>query len=122
MEEDWRFQEQWEIISLNWKKQVLSQILSLQMVCKQKKHLSAEKLIFPNFFFFFAKPVIELSNKTRNLIVLASDGLWDVMNGEEALTQIEPLESASDMSHKLVTTALENPKCQDNITVISAAL
>jgi serine/threonine protein phosphatase PrpC len=55
-----------------------------------------------------------------DVMVMASDGLWDVISGKHAvdLVYAEPQKSAQELASKLVTTVLQNPKCQDNVTVV----
>eukprot|EP01129_Flabellula_baltica_P012873 TRINITY_DN588_c0_g1_i1.p1 TRINITY_DN588_c0_g1~~TRINITY_DN588_c0_g1_i1.p1 ORF type:complete len:554 (-),score=152.47 TRINITY_DN588_c0_g1_i1:59-1720(-) len=65
----------------------------------------------------FVSPVFELTESDSH-VVLASDGLWDVMNENEAYEIISTIKDAQDMSHTLMKTAMRNTECQDNITVI----
>jgi len=51
-------------------------------------------------------------------IILASDGLWDVISGKHALDIIREDKTANDMAKKLLETALISKKCKDNVTVI----
>ena len=50
--------------------------------------------------------------------VVASDGLWDVMSGQEACNMIKDMNDAPAMSKKLIKAALKKKKCMDNVTVI----
>jgi len=60
---------------------------------------------------------------TDTLLVLASDGLWDVMDGFDAMNTIEGMGvDADEMAKHLMTTAMEKSKCTDNITVLVAIL
>jgi protein phosphatase len=59
---------------------------------------------------------------TDSFIVLASDGLWDVMSGQEAVDMIKDIEAPDKMARKLVISALHSPKCTDNVTVIVITL
>ena len=56
-----------------------------------------------------------------DMIILASDGLWDVISGKYAmeLALTDQLQNAQDVANKLVSTILPSQKCQDNITVIA---
>jgi len=69
----------------------------------------------------FISPAIALES-TDTTFVLASDGLWDVMTGEEAMALIEGMDDAENMAKVLITTAMDRPKCIDNITIIVAIL
>jgi len=64
---------------------------------------------------------IELESDDLFLIV-ASDGLWDTMTGQEAVDRVIEYEDAGKMARELVKTALDSKKCTDNITVIVVAL
>jgi len=66
-------------------------------------------------------PVLELTADDTHMI-LASDGLWDVVEEDEAYDIVTNLEDAQDMSYSLIKTALRRPECQDNITVIVVKL
>lgn len=54
-------------------------------------------------------------------LIVASDGLWDVMSGQEAMNLIHKLTARQGASH-LLTTALSDSRCVDNTTVIVARL
>lgn len=72
-----------------------------------------------------AEPYVSPSFKlldTDSLLIVATDGLWDVMSGEKAMEIIQNLDGAEAMARRLVQTALSDPKCQDNITVIVVEL
>jgi len=72
-----------------------------------------------------AEPYISPSIKlepTDSTVILASDGLWDVMTGEEAMSLVENSRNAELMARKLINSALANPKCNDNITVMVVVL
>eukprot|EP01119_Soliformovum_irregulare_P019921 TRINITY_DN639_c0_g1_i1.p1 TRINITY_DN639_c0_g1~~TRINITY_DN639_c0_g1_i1.p1 ORF type:complete len:845 (-),score=262.54 TRINITY_DN639_c0_g1_i1:37-2571(-) len=66
-------------------------------------------------------PAIRLEPTDTHLIV-ASDGLWDVMTGEEAMDMIEDMQSGEAAAKKLIQAALAKPKCLDNITVMVVIL
>jgi len=55
---------------------------------------------------------------TDTHIIIASDGLWDVLTGQHAYEIIESLSSAEEMASTLLNTALKSSKCTDNVTVI----
>jgi len=69
----------------------------------------------------FVSPVYELGDGD-NLLILASDGLWDVIDGQQALEMIQRLSDPQEMAAKLINYALNSGKCTDNITVIVVAL
>jgi len=64
---------------------------------------------------------IQLEN-TDSILVLASDGLWDVMTGERAMELCSGLSDADSMTRRLMQTALSDPKCKDNITIMVVRL
>jgi len=66
--------------------------------------------------------VVEVPFEDEALLVVASDGLWDVMSGEEAGNLVLGLASAQEMSDKLLKAALKSIKCVDNVTVVVAKL
>jgi len=55
---------------------------------------------------------------TDTFFIVATDGLWDAMSGQEAVDLIKDLDNGERMAKKLIQTALHSPKCNDNITVI----
>eukprot|EP01097_Dermamoeba_algensis_P007080 TRINITY_DN4435_c0_g1_i1.p1 TRINITY_DN4435_c0_g1~~TRINITY_DN4435_c0_g1_i1.p1 ORF type:complete len:848 (-),score=193.37 TRINITY_DN4435_c0_g1_i1:191-2608(-) len=55
-------------------------------------------------------------------IIIASDGLWDVMDGQTACEIVLKERTAEGMSRSLVQSALKFAECKDNITVIVIAL
>jgi len=66
---------------------------------------------------------------TDSHLIIASDGLWDIINGQQALDIIQAIPDSSDnnkgkQTHSgiaattLLETALQSPKCNDNVTVI----
>jgi len=63
-----------------------------------------------------SKP-IEVSPKDTRLII-ASDGLWDVMSGPKAFEAIKNIRDAKTASNTLVKMAVKNTNCNDNITVM----
>jgi len=58
----------------------------------------------------------EIPENTK--VIVASDGLWDVITSEEAFELIKNMDNASEAAHKLVKTAMSKFGCYDNITVI----
>jgi len=70
----------------------------------------------------YVSQAIQLKDDEEAFVILASDGLWDVTDGEQAFKDISTLGSAEYMSRRLIQKALRDPKCVDNITVIVAAL
>eukprot|EP01104_Vermistella_antarctica_P011784 TRINITY_DN332_c0_g3_i1.p1 TRINITY_DN332_c0_g3~~TRINITY_DN332_c0_g3_i1.p1 ORF type:complete len:850 (+),score=185.12 TRINITY_DN332_c0_g3_i1:228-2777(+) len=60
--------------------------------------------------------------KGDSMLILASDGIWDVISGQDAYNLIKPLGSAQLMAKRLLKFALDHPKCHDNVTVIIALL
>jgi serine/threonine protein phosphatase PrpC len=65
---------------------------------------------------------INIQTDPEACLVIASDGLWDVISGKHAMEIIRTEKTASDMSRKLLTTALQSHKCQDNVTVLTVLL
>jgi len=65
---------------------------------------------------------VELPYGEEALLIVASDGLWDVISGQEAGELVSGLSSAQEMSEKLLRAALHSPKCVDNVTVVVAKL
>jgi len=61
-------------------------------------------------------------NSTDTLLIIASDGIWDVMSGQEAMDTVMNDTSARAMAQKLVRIAVSRPKCHDNVTAITAIL
>lgn len=66
-------------------------------------------------------PVYELKDRDSH-IILASDGLWDVINFQTAYNIIKSLDSPSDMSDALLKTATRSSKCTDNVTTVVVQL
>jgi len=69
----------------------------------------------------YVSPSIKLE-PSDSIAIIASDGLWDVMTGEEAMKIVEPLNNAESMSKWLIQKAMQHPKCTDNITVMVVVL
>jgi len=51
------------------------------------------------------------------LLIIASDGLWDVCQDQQAVDMIKNLNSSKDMAKTLVQYALKNGS-QDNVSVL----
>jgi len=63
--------------------------------------------------------------KENNILVLASDGLWDVMSGEKAINILKKQEhsiTAKEGAKALMQSALRHKECNDNVTVIVVTL
>lgn len=69
----------------------------------------------------FISEVYELTPQDSILIV-ASDGLWDVISGQGAMNLIIHMDDAQEMAKALIRHALNSPKCNDNITIIVVTL
>lgn len=65
--------------------------------------------------------LLELTDED-SVLLIASDGLWDVMTGERALQLCSGLSGADAMARRLIQTAMADSKCTDNITVMIALL
>jgi len=65
--------------------------------------------------------LLELTNQDTH-VILASDGLWDVMKPEEAYDIIKECTDMKVASHRILSTALKTNNCTDNVTVIVVAL
>ncbi|PRP80059.1 hypothetical protein PROFUN_10742 [Planoprotostelium fungivorum] len=68
----------------------------------------------------FISPVVPIS--PGDTLILASDGLWDVMTFEKAAEMVNGMSNTSDMVRKLMNTALGSSECRDNVTIICSAL
>jgi len=64
---------------------------------------------------------IELAEED-SLLIVASDGLWDVVKGDEAMQIVEGMDSAEDIASCLLQTATSSTLCADNVTVVVACL
>jgi len=65
----------------------------------------------------YTSEMIELDKKDTRVIV-ASDGLWDVMTGQHAFDLVKEVEDSQEAANKLLRTALSKPMCRDNVTII----
>jgi len=57
-----------------------------------------------------------------SLVVLASDGLWDVISGKAAMSIAQKEENTEEMAKRLLQTAVQSSKCHDNVTVAAILL
>ena len=57
-----------------------------------------------------------------SFVILASDGLWDVINFQTAYEIIKDMDSTEEMSEALLKTATRSSKCTDNVTTIVVQL
>eukprot|EP01119_Soliformovum_irregulare_P020966 TRINITY_DN6865_c0_g1_i1.p1 TRINITY_DN6865_c0_g1~~TRINITY_DN6865_c0_g1_i1.p1 ORF type:complete len:613 (-),score=175.86 TRINITY_DN6865_c0_g1_i1:59-1897(-) len=69
----------------------------------------------------YVSPPIQLE-ANDSILIVASDGLWDVMNGSRAVEICTGLDTAKQMAASLMQTALNDPKCNDNITIVVVKL
>jgi len=53
-----------------------------------------------------------------HFLVIASDGLWDVISGQDACEMVRDLPDASAMATTLLKHAVKCTKCVDNVTVV----
>jgi len=66
----------------------------------------------------FVSPAFRLDDVAAATAVVASDGLWDVITGEDALDLISRDADADSKARRLIQHALHDPRCNDNVTVI----
>ena len=57
-----------------------------------------------------------------HFLVIASDGLWDVISGQAACEMVRDLPDAAAMATKLLRHAVSCSKCVDNVTVVVVRL
>jgi len=69
----------------------------------------------------FVSPLYILGNKDSHLM-LASDGLWDVVSGQRAADLVHEQTTAEAAARKLLKTAVDSSKCTDNVTVVLVRL
>jgi len=69
----------------------------------------------------FVSPLYTLTEADTHVLV-ASDGLWDVVSGSRAADLAVALGEAEVAAKKLLKTAVDSSKCTDNVTVIVARL
>jgi len=65
-----------------------------------------------------------LLNDQDKFVIIASDGLWDIFNGQEAVDKaLEKFEQGSvEMASYLLESAVQSSSCKDNVTVIVVIL
>jgi len=66
-------------------------------------------------------PLIHLKDSDSH-VILASDGLWDVISFQTSFDIINGLDSVTEMSDALLKTATRSSKCTDNVTTIVVML
>lgn len=69
----------------------------------------------------FLSKVYEL-NDSDSLLVVASDGLWDTMSGQEAMDHVKKIKEPQSIANNLVSMATSSGLCNDNITVTAVLL
>lgn len=80
--------------------------------CMKTKELPTGLICEP-----YVSPVVEITGE-GNRIVVASDGVWDTMTGDEAFQKIAASPSAEEAAKALVNYAVTSMKCEDNVTAI----
>merc|ERR1711991_173951 len=68
----------------------------------------------------YVSDAVRVTAPRGSFVVLASDGLWDVMSGDEAVRVVRGLGQVANevaAAEKLIEMALAKPACLDNITV-----
>jgi len=65
----------------------------------------------------YVSPVYELG-KDDQFAIIASDGVWDVISGQDACDLIKGDSDAATMASHLVRHAVSNRKCMDNVTAV----
>uniref|UniRef100_A0A804P4I5 protein-serine/threonine phosphatase n=1 Tax=Zea mays TaxID=4577 RepID=A0A804P4I5_MAIZE len=75
-----------------------------------------DKLLKP---YVVADPEIkeEVVDSSLEFLILASDGLWDVVTNEEAVAMVKPIQDPQEAANKLLEEASRRGS-SDNITVI----
>jgi len=72
-----------------------------------------------------AEPSVSASyclGDTDQFLIVASDGLWDIITGQRAYEIIQTESDVTEMAKKLMKTALASSSCTDNVTIIVAVL
>ncbi|OEL34657.1 putative protein phosphatase 2C 10 [Dichanthelium oligosanthes] len=59
----------------------------------------------------------EVVDSSLEFLILASDGLWDVVNNEEAVAMVKPIQDPQEAANKLLDEASRRGS-SDNITVV----
>eukprot|EP01116_Phalansterium_solitarium_P016117 TRINITY_DN366_c0_g1_i1.p1 TRINITY_DN366_c0_g1~~TRINITY_DN366_c0_g1_i1.p1 ORF type:complete len:1177 (+),score=508.00 TRINITY_DN366_c0_g1_i1:146-3676(+) len=70
----------------------------------------------------FVSDAYLIDDRLEATAIVASDGLWDVISGEDAMAYIDGDDDADAKARRLLQHALKDPKCVDNITVIVVEL
>jgi len=65
----------------------------------------------------YVSPVYELGTEDK-FAIIASDGVWDVISGQEACDLVKGDPGAAEMASHLVRHAVSNRKCMDNVTAV----
>jgi len=65
----------------------------------------------------FLSEVYELVDDRDTMVIVASDGLWDTMSGQEAVDAVKKMKDPKTMANNLVSMATSSGLCSDNITV-----
>jgi len=78
----------------------------------------------PNSGFISEPYVSDLYEITKgdSHVIIASDGLWDVMSSEQVYNIIKDCTDSKLLSHRIIQDALRTGSCTDNITVIVISL
>jgi len=66
---------------------------------------------------YLSEPFV-IQDGNDSILIVASDGLWDTMSGQDAMDAIKKSKDPKAMSSTLVNMALSSGLCNDNITVI----
>mmetsp|Transcript_2250 Transcript_2250/g.7129 ORF Transcript_2250/g.7129 Transcript_2250/m.7129 type:complete len:911 (+) Transcript_2250:406-3138(+) len=64
----------------------------------------------------YVHPVVKLED-TDTLLLVCSDGVWDVISGQEACELVQYEKSAEAMASKLLRHSVRSVGCNDNVTV-----
>jgi len=70
----------------------------------------------------YVHPTFAINPETDSFLIVASDGLWDVIQPQQAMDLVKHMNNSKDMAECLVQTALKSYLCEDNITVIVVRL
>jgi len=65
----------------------------------------------------YVSPVYELGTDDK-FIIIASDGVWDIVSGQEACDLVKDDPGAAEMASHLVRYVISNRKCTDNVTAV----
>jgi len=66
------------------------------------------------FFCYYQEEVVDSS---LEFLILASDGLWDVVTNDEAVAMVKPIQDPQEAADKLLREASKRGS-SDNITVV----